>query len=136
MKTMKALRLGFGAVLFLIVSYTQAAAANITACGTFGAGSYTVINNIFAAPSTNCLIFNAGPVTLDLGGFTISGSGSSNGVFAIGIANVTVRNGTFMGFARGVGITGTNAVIDGVSAITGGANGFLVGDNGTVENSL
>src|SRR5713226_1876319 len=125
MSTIKALRLGFGTVLFLILSYSQAAATNITACGTFGAGSYTVINNISSA-GINCLVFNAGPVTLDLKGFTVSGSGNTtNGLYATGIAYVTVRNGTFQGFARGVYATGAGAVIDGVRAIaiTGNSNG-------------
>ncbi len=125
----------FLAAVFVAIGFSRAAATNIAACGTFGAGSYTVINNISSA-GINCLIFNAGPVTLDLGGFTVSGSGNSNGVVANGIANVTVRNGTFMGFARGIFATGTGTFIDGVRAVTGAVNGFTVGDNGTVENSL
>ncbi len=64
MRTIKTVRLALGAVLFLVLSYSQAAAAtNITACGTFGAGSYVVTNNISSA-GTNCLIFTAGPVKL------------------------------------------------------------------------
>ncbi len=135
MSTIKVLRLGFAAVLFLILSDSQAAATNITACGTFGAGSYSVINNI-SSVSINCLIFSAGPVTLDLGGFTVSGSGATNGVLATGIANVTVRNGTLKGFGRDIYATGTGTVIDGVRGVTGSVNGFTLGDNGTVQNSL
>ncbi len=123
------------AAALIAISSSPAAATNIAACGTFGAGSYTVINNISSA-GINCLIFNAGPVTLDLNGFTVSGSGNGNGVLATGIANVSVRNGTIKGFARGVFANGAGAIIDGVRAITGAVNGFTVGDNGTVENSL
>ncbi len=135
MNTIKVLRLGFGAVLFLILSYSQAAATNISSCATFGAGSYTVINNISSA-AINCLTFNAGPVTLDLGGFTVSGTGATNGVLATAIANVTVRNGTLKGFGRDIYATGTGTVIDGVRGVTGSVNGFTLGDNGTVQNSL
>src|SRR5216684_3744511 len=124
-----------GAAALIAIGSSRAAATNIAACGTFGADSYTVINNISSA-GISCLIFNAGPVTLDLGGFTVSGSGNSNGVLANVIANVTVRNGTIKGFARGVFANGADAIIDGVRAITGAVNGFTVGDNGTVENSL
>ncbi len=86
------------AAALIALSFSRAAATNITACGTFGAGSYTVVNNI-SSVGIQCLIFNAGPVTVDVGGFTVSGSGGTNGVLASGIANVTVQNGTFKGFA-------------------------------------
>ena len=118
------------------LSFSRAAAAtSISACGTFGAGSYLVVNNISSA-GINCLAFNAGPVTVDLGGFTVSGSGTTNGVIASGIANVTLRNGTIKGFARSAYLNGAGAVVDGVRALTGGLNGFTVGDNSIVENSL
>src|SRR5262245_29891851 len=124
------------AAALIALSFSRVTAATgISTCGTRGSGSYVVTANISSA-GINCLVFNAGPVTLDLGGFTASGSGSSNGVFAAGIANVTVRNGTLSGFARGIWATGTGVVIHGVRAVTGYANGIQVGDNGTVENSL
>ncbi len=123
------------ATVLVAMSSSRAFATDITACGTFGAGSYTVINNI-ASAGVNCLIFNAGPVTLELNGFTVSGSGPTNGVLATGIADVTVRNGTFKGFARDIYATGSRAVVDGVRGITGGNNGFTLGDYGTVKNSM
>jgi hypothetical protein len=95
-----------------------------------------VANNISSA-SINCLQFTAGPVTLDLNGFTVSGSGATNGVVASGVASVTVRNGTIKGFARSIYATGAGAVIDGVRALTGtNANGITVGAQSTVENCL
>jgi Right handed beta helix region len=124
----------FWTVILIIISFSRAAATNITACGTFGSGSYVVLNNI-SSVNVLCLQFTAGPVTLDLNGFTMSGSGNHHGVFANGVAFVTVRNGTIKGFSRSIGITGSNAVIDGVNAVSGVQNGITVGDNATVRNS-
>jgi parallel beta-helix repeat protein len=109
-------------------------ATNITSCGTFGAGSFVVVNNITSS-GIQCLVFNAGPVTLDLAGFTVSGSGFTNGVLALSVNNVTVRNGSIKGFARAVGITGGFATVQGVQALNGTVDGILVGDNSTVEDS-
>ena len=112
-------------------------ATNITGCGTYGAGSYVVVNNISSA-GIHCLVFNAGPVTLDLNGFTVSGTGYTNGILALNLTSVVVRNGTVKGFARSVNLHGTtDGVVDGVRALTGtNANGITVGDNGTVKNCV
>lgn len=124
------------AVIILACSFSHSVAATaISTCGTRGAGSYALTANISSA-GINCLIFNAGPVTLDLGGFTVSGTGATNGVLATNIPNVTVQNGTISGFARGVFATGSGAVINGMRAVTGSSNGFTVGDNSTVRYSL
>lgn len=131
----KALASAACAVLLIGLGCSYAAAVtSITACGSFGTGSYLVANNITSA-GVNCLVITASQVTIDLNGFTLTGSGGTNGVLASGRSNVTVRNGTFNGFARAIFATGTGAVIDGVRAVTGSANGFTVGDSGTVENS-
>jgi hypothetical protein len=115
------------AAILIALGFSQAAATNITACGTFGAGSYVVVNNITSS-GISCLTFNAGPVTLDLGGFTVSGSGVTNGVVAINIANVTLLNGTIKGFARSAYLNGSGAIVNGVRALTGreieGKNGI------------
>jgi hypothetical protein len=124
-------------VLTLMASGSSPAGAaptSISSCGTFGAGSFVVVNNITSS-GIQCLVFNAGPVTLDLGGFTISGSGFTNGVLALAINNVTVRNGIIRGFARAIGITGGFATVQNVQALNGSVEGILVGDNSTVEDS-
>jgi hypothetical protein len=125
------------ATALVALSFSRAAATptNITTCGTFGAGSYVVANNI-SSVGIVCLRFTAGPVTLDLNGFTVSGSGITNGILAAAIDNVTVRNGTVTGFARSVALTGKGEVVDGVQALTGTLNGMSVGNNSTVENCL
>jgi len=126
------------AILLIGLSCSRAAAAptNVTACGTFGAGSYIVENNI-SVGTVNCLTFNAGPATLDLNGFTVSGSGvSTNGVLAINVPNLTVRNGTIKGFSRSIYATGTGVVVDGVRALSGNLNAITVGSSSTIENCL
>jgi parallel beta-helix repeat protein len=129
------------ALVALGFSLAAAAPTSITACGTFGAGSYIVANNITSA-GIPCLVFNAGPVTLDLNGFTISSTtGLQNGVFAAaGIDSVTVRNGIIKGFARGVALGGKGAVVDKVQvlqSVAGSLSGILAGgNNATVENCV
>ena len=121
MKTKKKMLTPFlSAILLIGLSYSRASAAQtiLTTCGTFGAGSYIVANNITSA-GISCLVFSAGPVTLDLNGFTLtSTSGVQNGVLAgAGIDSVTVRNGTIRGFTRGIALGGKGAVVDGVKVL-------------------
>jgi parallel beta-helix repeat protein len=123
-----------GLAALLLFGFSQAGATNIAACGTFGSGSYVLVNNI-SSVNVLCIQFSSGPATLDLKGFTISGSGTHHGVYANGaVANVTVRNGTIKGFSRSIGLTGAGTVIDGVNALTGSQNGISVGNNATVRN--
>jgi len=128
------------AIFSIALSYSYAVAATaITACGSLGSGSYIVTKNFTAGSGVNCLVVTADNVTIDLGGFTITGSGASNGVLASGRNNVTVKNGTLV-FARAVFATGEGAVIYAVRAVraagvSAGFKGFSVGDNATVENS-
>jgi parallel beta-helix repeat protein len=134
--TTKTFRTVLCAVLLVALSYSHAGAVtNITACGSFGSGSYLVINNITAAASTTCLTLTANQVTIDLNGFTISGSGNTNGILALGRNNVTIRNGSVNGFARAIYANGTGNLIDGVRTATGTLNAFTVGDNATIQNS-
>jgi hypothetical protein len=62
--------------------------------------------------STPCIRIAAPGVTLDLGGFTVTGPHAGMGVgIAIdpGVYNVTIRNGTVTGFETGVLIEGESA---------------------------
>src|ERR1700722_17085384 len=124
------------AMLLIALSYSNAAAIiGISACGSFGSGSYLVSNNITAPANTTCLTITANQVTIDLNGFTITSSGTGNGIYAPARANLTVRNGSVNGFARAIYATGAGVVIDGVRTAAGAQNGFSVGDNATVRNS-
>ncbi len=94
-------------------------------------GSYRLSGNLtVSAINTDAIDINAGNVTIDLNGFTISGPASCvTGTYPVQCSNVgsgigisshadfnTVRNGTVRGFGGGVILTATAAMIDGVRA--------------------
>jgi hypothetical protein len=84
------------------VSPAQAGLTQITACGTISqSGSYVLAQNLSAA-SGDCLVIAATRVTIDLAGFTITGTGTGTGITAINPFDITVRNGSITGFHSGV----------------------------------
>ncbi len=95
--------------------------------------------------SGNGISINADDVTIDLCGFTISGSGISYGVYAYARNNVEIRNGTLRDFGHGIYANGSSKkfrVIE-VQAVFNATNGIYlnstenivknctVNDNGT-----
>jgi len=74
-------------------------------------GSYRLTGNLTAAANVAGIVIQASDVTLDLGGFSISGpgagAGTGLGVWLYGtsgksIQNIEIRNGTIRGFRTGV----------------------------------
>jgi hypothetical protein len=93
------------------------------------AGNYILEGNLTLPPGTaaqNAITVNTNNVTIDLGGFEISQTASPStsidfGIFAMNRANITVKNGTIVGFNEGIVLEYTsglninyNHVIDGV----------------------
>jgi parallel beta helix pectate lyase-like protein len=73
-------------------------------------GSYYLTSNISVTGATGVVI-TASNVTLDLNGFTVSGSQDNFGVVMGGnTLNVVVRNGTIRSFAQGLLNTGVTSV--------------------------
>jgi len=71
----------------------------ISACGPIAqSGSYVVEKNLTAAG--DCLVIRADFVTLDLGGFVLTGNGSGNGVTNNNVSHqgILIRNGTITNF--------------------------------------
>lgn len=105
-------------------------------------GSYRLTSNLDrsgAALSARAIDIQSADVTLDLGGFAVLGAavctpvpvtgctntGNGDGIAAIGFDNVTIRNGTVRGQPRsGVVISGVDAVVEGVRAISNGRHGI------------
>jgi parallel beta-helix repeat protein len=91
----------------------QQAQVTIIRCGTIDQpGSYKLVNNVKAAG--NCLVVTAEGVTIDLGGFTISGNGTGTAIIsrqvkgaAIPQARTVVRNGDISNFALATNLSGT-----------------------------
>ena len=91
-------------------------------------GSYVVTRNLTAVG--DCLVVTAAPVTIDLGGWAITGDGlTGNGVAAPGghPINGTVRNGTVTGFALCVAAGVVEKVL--ASCDVDGIAGSIVRDN-------
>ena len=65
-------------------------------------GYYTINSNLKSA--RNGIVVNADNVTIDLKGYTISGSGTGNyfGIYMNGRSNVEIRNGTVRDFVNGI----------------------------------
>jgi hypothetical protein len=65
-------------------------------------GNYKLTKNLTYSGSSNAITVSASNVVLNLNGFTLSGTGSSNSSIAIyddGFSSVTLQNGTTTGFA-------------------------------------
>ena len=88
-------------------------------------GSYKLVNNLtFAGTTGTCLSITANFVTIDLAGFTISGTclAASPAIrTAVEAGNdtkgITVRNGSISGFTVGVDLAGDGSIVEGLRVI-------------------
>jgi len=106
-------------------------------------GSYKLSGNLaVAAASTDAIDIETSNVTLDLNGFTISGpvtcTGSSSAISCEGRAgsgianlggqnNLTVRNGTVVGFQFGVDLCCVNELIEEIQTSGNSGDGIIIG---------
>lgn len=99
-------------------------------------GSYYLTASLsLAAINTHAITIAADYVTLDLGGFTLTGPGSAAGSSGVGIIvssfrqGIRVCNGVVKGFrGTGVDVSQTyHAVVDSVVSLANGARGILAG---------
>ena len=109
----------------------------IKSCGTLSEpGSYVVVQNLTA--TGDCLVIAADFVTIDLGGFTLTGNGTGEGItdqFG-GHVGVVVRNGTVTNFVFGVRIaTGSRLTIEGIRAVSNIGLGMSIGMNSIVKGN-
>jgi parallel beta-helix repeat protein len=110
----------------------------ITQCGGINkSGSYVLANNL--AADGHCLVVTADSVTIDLGGFVITGGRSGAGI-AGGGRNLAVRNGTVTQFGAGLSIRGANAIVEGVRAVGNGrgiaTSSAAIRGNTVLDNSV
>lgn len=113
-----------------IVGPPRASAANIT-CGDTIVAS-TTLDADLSCIGTDAIRIGADNVTLDLGGHTVSGSAIGIGVTVNGRQNVTVRNGSIIGFFTGVWVenTGGSTLSNLVVTDTAGPAIYLTNSNG------
>jgi parallel beta-helix repeat protein len=67
--------------------------------------------DLVCAADVDGLLINAHGVTVNLNGFTITGSGMSSGVFNVGFHGVTIKNGAITGFQDGVRADGVSDIV-------------------------
>jgi len=128
-------------------------ATKITSCGTldtFG-GTYVLTANLTSCDT--CLVVANNRITIDLAGYTISGSckardcagddvlcqGPRAGVTEGGTPwlGTTVKNGTITGFDVGIDLAlSTQNVIRGLTSSANSADGIMVGNHSLVKDSL
>ncbi len=101
-------------------------------------GHYYLTGNLNPPASTRALTINSSDVSLDLGGFTVTGSGSGPvaGILVFGVqTRVRITNGTVKGFpGNGISAVGiTHVVIEDVT-VSGTAIGIQVGSYSVVRN--
>ena len=93
----------------VLVPHVSAAQVNISSCQVINTpGSYILTSDLTA--SGDCLVVTASDVLIDLGGFTITGPGSANGIVDDGTSadglqtGIRIRNGTVQQFANGINL--------------------------------
>lgn len=104
----------------------------VTACGTqiTSPGAYSLTGNVGPCPSFGIGIFSSG-VTLDLAGFTLSGSGTNDGVFVdpgalLDEVTSSAAGGTITGFTNGVNANGQAVILNQISS-SGNSVGVAAG---------
>ena len=98
----KTINVTFLATAMLVSNALFAAPAAPLACSDPIVTDTKLKADLTCAPDVDGLFINAHGVTVNLNGFTITGSGVSSGVFNVGFADVTIKNGTITGFQDGV----------------------------------
>jgi len=126
---------GLVAVALTLMTVGRATAADgiqsIGSCQTIDKpGSYALAKNLTA--HGNCLVITASFVTVDLGGYTISGDGTGVGITnggggfntqGEGPFEITIRNGTVTAFENGVHLDGRGHVVEAIRAVNNAAIG-------------
>jgi parallel beta-helix repeat protein len=131
--------------LFGVASLLPAsgASAAVVQCGQFITVDTTLENDLLNCPGSGILI-SGNNITLDLGGHTVDGTGSGDGISILGTADVEVVNGVIRDFKNGVQISqALRTTVENVTVVgsRGGAIGIVesestvVGDN-TIRSGL
>jgi hypothetical protein len=137
MKMMK--KLGQGILVAIAVlglaGAASAAPKSISSCKTIDdPGSYLVTKNLTA--TGDCLIVAAPNVTLDLGGYVLTGNGTGKGIWVVPAGRgAVIRNGTLTDFGGGI-LAGFNTTVDQVRVYDSANYGIYVSSGSTVRNSV
>jgi len=128
--------IGFG-ILGIARPAAASGPASIKACGTTisTAGSYVVTANLSAtSTSVPCIKVTAAAVTINLGGFVLSGIGGSPGITA-SAGPLTITNGFIKLFSVGINAAVIGVRITDVEVSSSQAAGAVLGDDAQVTDS-
>jgi hypothetical protein len=129
--TLTAVAVVLAATILLSAARVRAQSAprgpiEIGRCQTIGEpGSYKLVNNLQA--HGDCLVIRAEPVTIDLGGFALTGDGTGTGIKSVtvqtGIPRVrtVVSNGDISNFGLAINLSG---IVEGLRVISNGKGIF------------
>src|SRR3712207_4871412 len=116
---MNARRLGTASSVVLLLCSTalvDVAGGSHVGCGQVITQSTTLDSNVGPCPGDG-IVIGADDITLDLGGHSVVGTGSSVGIALRVRSGVRVVNGTVTGFGDGVGVSlGSRNTIEGLWA--------------------
>jgi parallel beta-helix repeat protein len=76
-------------------------------CGAYVTHDVTLQHDIYGCVQGGITIAKSG-VTVDLNGHTITGLGEGDGIAAMGVTGVTIRNGSVVNFEAGLRLTGVS----------------------------
>jgi Periplasmic copper-binding protein (NosD) len=135
------------AVLLVLVlgfaSNAAAAPAALPDCSggaqSLSTGSYVLSGNQNAKANSDCWLISGNGITIDLQGFTVTGSGTSCSCAAFDVdlthTSIVIRNGTIRNFPIGIALSGdSNVTIENMVVIQNGA-GIQTTAGTTVRNS-
>jgi hypothetical protein len=140
--------LAFGAIILApIAGAREQGPIEIEQCRTIDKpGSYRLVNNLVAG-TNDCLVITADFVTVDLAGFSISGTAISGparenrGIVTPltpqGRRGIAVRNGSISGFGMAVDLAGAaGSIVEGLRVFGDGVSSrFGIGAEGIVRNN-
>jgi hypothetical protein len=131
--------LALGALIFVSRAGAQEP-TKITACQTISQpGSYRLANNLPPIPpGLSCLVITANFVTIDLGGFSMTGSSGSLGEAGTGVLTkgqlqgIAVRNGSISGYTPSVNLgSADGSIVEGLRV-----SGLGVRGNGIIATGI
>jgi parallel beta-helix repeat protein len=108
----------------------------ISACQTISQpGSYVLEKNL--STTGNCLVITASFVTIDLAGFSISGTPSGTGILGQGtLKGIAIRNGSVSNFDNGIDLSNSSSsIVEGLRVIDN-YGGILASGSSIVTGNL
>jgi parallel beta-helix repeat protein len=114
-----------------LVSPSKARAQGGLYCGAYVTHNVTLQHDIYGCVEGGITIAKSG-VTVDLNGHTITGLGEGDGIAAMGVSGVTIKNGSVNNFEAGLHFTGVqnSRVLDTRFSLNSDASAWIEGSSG------